>query len=140
MGVFQESLTQKTNNATLCTAAVSSDMIRWRDVEVDDISTSGLKFYSDKSYKVGQVLKFDLKVYSMITEFSIPLEGRIIEEKKSVDGFSYAIKYDKIEKHAQIQLDEIFKANIAAKTTSEVATGDGIYSFILNPGFRPAKA
>ena len=139
MGTFQERITQKTNNATLCTASVSADMIRWRDVEVDDISTSGLTFYSDKVYKVGQVLKFDLKVYSMITEFDIPLEGRIVEEKKSVDGFCYAIKYDKIEKYVQIQLDEIFKANIAAKTTSEVATDDGIYSFILNPGSRAVK-
>lgn len=133
MGVFQERVAQKANNATLCTASISSDMIRWRDVEVDDISTTGLNFYTEKTYKVGQVLKFDLRVYSMMTEFSIPLDGRIIEEKKSVDGFSYAIKYEKIEKFAQIQLDEIFKANMAAKTTSEVATGDGIYSFVLHP-------
>lgn len=139
MGVFKERITQKANNATLCTASVSSDMIRWKDVEVDDISTTGLKFYTEKPYKVGQVLKFDLKVYSMIAEFSIPLEGRIIEEKKSVGGFAYAIKYDKIEKTAQIQLDEIFRANIAAKNTSEVATGDGIYSFALNPANRNGR-
>lgn len=139
MGIFQERIAQKTNNATLCTASVSSDMIRWRDVDVDDISTSGLTFYSDKAYKVGQVLKFELKVYSMLTEFDIPLEGQIVEEKKSADGFGYTVKYEKMEKYIQVQLDEIFKANIAAKTTSEVATGDGIYSFILNPGSRTVK-
>ena len=140
MGTYQERLTQKTNNATLCTASVSSDMIRWRDVEVDDISTSGLTFYTDKAYKVGQLLSFDLKVYSMLTQFDIPLEGQIVEEKKSaVDGFCYIVKYEKIEEHVKIQLDEIFKSNIAAKATSEVATGDGIYSFILNPRNKPVK-
>ncbi len=139
MGTFRERMAQNFNNATLCTASVSSDMIRWRDVEVDDITTSGLKLYSDKEYKVGEVLKIDLRVYSMITEFSIPVEGRIAKEKRTAEGFCYSIQYEKIEKHAQIQLDEIFKANIASKNTSEVATGDGIYSFILNPGTRYAK-
>lgn len=139
MGTFQERFTQKNSKATLCTASVSADMIRWRDVEVDDVSTSGLTFYTDKAYKVGQILKFDLRVYSMLTEFDIPLEARIIEEKKSVDGFSYVVKYEKIEEHVKIQLDEIFNANIAARTNSEVATGDGIYSFILNPRSRSVK-
>jgi len=139
MGTFQEQVTQKSNNATLCTASVSSDRIRWRDVEVDEISTSGLTFYTDKAYRVGQVLKFDLRVYSMLTEFDIPLEGQIVDEKKSVDGYCYTVKYEKIEEHVQIQLDEIFKANMASKTSSEVASGDGIYSFILNPAKRITK-
>ena len=139
MGTFREVLTQNVNNATLCTASVSSDMIRWRDVEVDDITTSGLRLYSDQEYELGEVLKIDLRVYSMITEFSIPIEGRIANEKRTADGFCYSVEYSKIEKHAKIQLDEIFKANIAAKTTPEFATGDGIYSFILNPRTRYAK-
>ncbi|HOQ01058.1 MAG TPA: hypothetical protein PK604_09640 [Acetivibrio clariflavus] len=81
MGSFQERFTQKNTNATLCTASVSLDMIRWRSVEVDDVSTSGLTFYTDKAYKVGQVLKIDLRVYSKLTEFDIPLEAKIVEEK-----------------------------------------------------------
>jgi len=139
MGTFQERFTQMNSKATLCTASVSTDMIRWRDVEVDNVSTSGLTFYTDKAYKIGQILKFDLKVYSKLTEFDIPLEARIVEEKKSVDGFKYVVKYEKIEEHVKIQLDEIFNANIAASTNSEVATGDGIYSFILNPRNRAVK-
>ena len=140
MGTYKERLTQKTNNATLCTASVSSDMIRWRDVEVDDISTSGLTFYTDKAFKVGQLLSFDLKVYSMLTQFEIPLEGQIVEEKKcAVDGFCYIAKYGKVEEHIKIQLDEIFKSNIVSKATSEVATGDGIYSFVLNPRNKSVK-
>lgn len=139
MGVYHERMAQTSNNATLCTASVSSDMIRWRDVDVDEITTSGLKLYSDKEYKVGDVLKIDLRVYSMITEFSIPVEGRIVKEKRTSEGYCYMVQYDKIESHAQIQLDEIFKANIAAKNTSEFTSGDGIYSFILNPAARFSK-
>ncbi|NLL06326.1 MAG: PilZ domain-containing protein [Clostridiaceae bacterium] len=140
MGTYKERLTQKINNATLCTASVSSDMIRWRDVEVDDISTSGLTFYTDKEYEIGQLLSFDLKVYSMLTQFDIPLRGYIVEEKNvAVDGFCYIAKYENIEEHVKIQLDEIFKSNIVAKATSEFATGDGIYSFVLNPRNKAVK-
>lgn len=139
MGPFQERFTQKNTNATLCTASVSLDMIRWRDVEVDDVSTSGLTFYTDKAYKVGQILKFDLRVYSMLTEFDIPLEAKIIEEKKSIDGYTYVVKFEKIEEHVKVQLDEIFKANIVSTTNPESTTGDGIYSFILNPRNRAVR-
>ena len=139
MGSFQERFTQKNINATLCTASVSLDMIRWRSVEVDDVSTSGLTFYTDKAYKVGQVLKIDLRVYSKLTEFDIPLEAKIVEEKKSVDGYTYVVKFEKIEEHVKVQLDEIFKANIVSATNPEVTAGDGIYSFILNPMNRTAK-
>ncbi len=106
---------------------------------MDDVSTSGLTFYTDKAYKVGQVLKIDLRVYSKLTEFDIPLEAKIVEEKKSVDGYTYVVRFEKIEEHVKVQLDEIFKANIVSATNPEITAGDGIYSFILNPMNRTAK-
>jgi len=68
-------------NATTCMASVSRDRIRWHEVEVTDISTRGLKFHSKKDFNVGEILHYDLNVYSMLTAFQFGVEGCITEKK-----------------------------------------------------------
>ncbi|HOM03367.1 MAG TPA: PilZ domain-containing protein [Acetivibrio sp.] len=125
-------------NATTCTASVSRDRIRWHEVEVTDISTRGLKFYSSKDFNVGEILNYDLHVYSMLTAFQFGVEGCITEKETLSDGFNYKVEFSKLDKNTKIQLDEIFNANIAVKN-KHFSANDGIHSFILNPRNNSSK-
>lgn len=119
-------------NATTCMASVSRDRIRWHEVEVTDISTRGLKFHSKKDFNVGEILHYDLNVYSMLTAFQFGGEGCITEKETLSDGFNYSVEFCNLDKNTKIQLDEIFNANIAVKN-KHFSASDGIHSFVLNP-------
>lgn len=120
---------QSTIDPTFCTASVSQDKIRWKEVEVSDVSPTGLKFYTSRHYNTGEMLSFNLKVYSMLSEFNIFVEGRVVKTESSVEGNSYVVEFSKIDKKVQVQLDEIIKANIAIKNNYESNADDGVYSF-----------
>ncbi|MFZ5989679.1 MAG: PilZ domain-containing protein [Bacillota bacterium] len=128
---IQDKRKYQTSNGTICAASVSHDGIRWREVEVADISPVGLKFYSTKVYNTGEILNFDLCVYSMLSEFNLTVEGCITDRETLTEGYCYGVKFNNVEEHVKIQLDEIIKANIISKNAHEA--GDGIYSFILTP-------
>lgn len=127
------------SNPTICTASISSDGIRWFEVEVVDISSTGLEFYSTKSYSAGEILNFNLNVYRMISEFNLLVEGCIVEKGSTLEGHFYVIEFSNIDKKVQVQLDEIIKANISDKNNHEFAVGDGMYSFILAPRSKSCK-
>jgi len=82
---------------------------------VTDISTRGLKFHSKKDFNVGEILHYDLNVYSMLTAFQFGVEGCITEKETLSDGFNYSVEFCNLDKNTKIQLDEIFNANIAVK-------------------------
>lgn len=126
------------NNATICTASVSYDGIRWHEVEVTDISPGGFKFYSAKNFNIGEILNYDLRVYGMLSEFNLAVEGCVVEKETVTDGYYYSIKFYNMSEHVKIQLDEIINANIASKNRHDTA-GDGIYSFVLTPRSKSGK-
>ncbi|RXE59440.1 PilZ domain-containing protein [Acetivibrio mesophilus] len=138
MNNIQNWMNNHYGNATTCMASVSHDRIRWHEVEVTDISTRGLKFYSTRNFNVGEILNYDLHVYSMLTAFEFGVEGCITEKETLSDGYNYSVEFNNLDRHVKIQLDEIFNANIAVKN-KHFSANDGIHSFVLNPRSNSGK-
>lgn len=124
---------QSTIDSTVCTATISRDKIRWKEVEVSDISPTGLKFYTHRHFNTGETLNFNLNVYSMLSEFNLVVEGRVVRKESNVESNSYVVEFSKIDKKVQIQLDEIIKANSTIKNNHGLNADDGVYSFMLTP-------
>lgn len=138
MNNTQDWMNSHYGNATTCMASVSQDKMRWKEVEVASVSTRGIKFHSKRNFNVGELLNYDLHVYSMLTDFQFEVEGRITGKEATSDGYDYGVKFYNVDKQVKIQLDEIFNANIAVKN-KHFSASDGIHSFVLNPRNKSGK-
>jgi len=113
-------------NATTCMASVSRDRIRWHEVEVTDISTRGLKFHSKKDFNVGEILHYDLNVYSMLTAFQFGVEGCITEKETLSDGFNYSVEFCNLDKNTKFSWMKflmpilLLKTNISLQVTGYI--------------------
>lgn len=130
---FSERRSYQRCDNTICKAMLSLDEIRWDSFEVNDISAGGLSFVSGRYLEQEAKLFFNIYVYNMLSEFNLKLEGHIIRMSRNGGVYSYAIKFDNVDKYTQVQLDELVKSKITLTNTHEPAIDDGTYSFLLMP-------
>lgn len=139
MTLFAERRKYQRCSSTICKAMISMDGRRWWDIELCDISAGGLKFASNSTYEVNMPVNLQLKVYNMLSEFDMRLEGHIVRVERQKDGYAYAVKFDSINKYNQVQLDEVIKSKITVSNSKQPVAEDGIYTFLFLPRVRAAS-
>jgi hypothetical protein len=112
---------------------MSTDGMRWNNVELYDISAGGLRFNSKSKFDNNVHLKFNLNVYNALSEFNIKVEGKVINDIITKDKTQYAVKFDNINKYTQVQLDEIIKSKVTLSNNVPLSPDDGIYTFLFMP-------
>lgn len=133
MDLFAERRKYQRCTKTICKAVMSTDGMRWNDVELCDISAGGLRFNSKSKFENNTHLKFNLNVYNALSEFNIKVEGNIINNAITKDKAQYVVKFDNINKYTQVQLDEVIKSKVTLSNNVQLAPDDGIYTFLLMP-------
>lgn len=133
MDLFAERRKYQRCTKTICKALLSTDGIRWNNVELCDISAGGLRFSSKGKFDNNAHLKFDLNVYNALSEFNMKVEGNVLNSTLSKDRAEYTVKFDNINKYTQVQLDEIIKSKVTINNAVSLAPEDGIYTFMFIP-------
>ena len=126
-------------DSTICKAMLSVDTCRWDCFEISDISAGGLSFMSSRCFNTDTRLFFNIYVYNMLSEFNLKFEGHILRQEIVKGIYRYAVKFDKIDKYTQVQLDELIKSRITLTNTEKPAFNDGIYTFLFIPRVRPRR-
>jgi hypothetical protein len=139
MDMFAERRKYQRCTKTICKALMSTDGIRWNNVELCDISAGGLRFSSKDKFDNNTHLKFDLNVYNALSEFNMKVEGNVLNSTLSKDKAEYVVKFDNINKYTQVQLDEIIKSKVTINNTESLAPDDGTYTFMFLRSRRPTS-
>jgi len=84
-------------------ARVGRNKDQWRDAEVYDLSSEGLKFQVDEPFDVGDVLWFDMKVTKLFAEFEFIAQGEIRRKNNNVFGASFK----DLNNDLKIRIDEL---------------------------------
>jgi len=87
---------------------------RWSDAYVLDIAAGGLLFLTDTSYKMGELLWFDLQIDPMTPGISqkiiMKVKGEIIGDRGVRDGKrSYSVRFAEISNEDRIRIDELVR-------------------------------
>ena len=127
-------------NSIICKALMSTDSMRWENMDVVDISAGGLRFTSCKNFNLQSELCFNIYVYNMLAEFNLRLDGRIVRIDRNRDNTTYAVKFINVNKYYQVQLDELIKSKITVVSTPQAAPHDDeICTLLLIPRLKPEK-
>lgn len=126
-------------DSLVCKALISTNEVRWENIDLCDISAGGLLFTSNYNFSDNSKLYLNLYVYNMLSEFIIKLEGKIIRVDRSKGKNIYAIKFETLNKYQQVQLDELVKSKVTVKNAHEhsASTSEEEYSMLLLPRLRP---
>lgn len=136
---FTERRHYKRYPGSICRVLASTDGKIWDEIEALDISAGGMKFLSSREYQDNQRFYFNLFIYNMLSEFNMKIEGIIIGHQNLNLGHTYHVKFDRIDKYHQIQLDEIIKSKILLMGNASVVVEDGVYSFLFAPRIKSKK-
>ncbi|MCX8131235.1 MAG: PilZ domain-containing protein [Clostridia bacterium] len=139
MTYFSERRKYQRCSGAVCKAMVMTDKMRWRDIELCDISAGGLKFAASSPYDAVAPINLHLTVHNMLSEFEMKLEGHIVRMEERKGGYTYSVKFDRINKYNQVQLDEVIKSKISVYTNRQPVAEDGIYTFLFLPRIRPSS-
>ena len=133
MDVFAERRKYQRCTKTICKAFLSTDGQRWSDEELLDVSAGGLRFSSNKKYENNTQLKFNLNVYSNLSEFNMKIDGSVISSTTSKEKAEYAVKFENLNKYTQVQLDEVIKSKVSINNNLSESPEDGAYTFMFLP-------
>ncbi|MDR0197739.1 MAG: PilZ domain-containing protein [Oscillospiraceae bacterium] len=89
---------------------ISTDGRNWTDVKVYDFSAGGIKFCleKDSTYKVGDVLNFELVVDEFPTQVKIRSKIKIRRTEHHRDGqVSYGASFVELNPNMRIRIDEV---------------------------------
>lgn len=140
MTYFSERRSYPRCDNLVCKILMSTDGIRWEEVELCDISAGGLKFITESSHEVGASLRFNLYIYNMLSEFNMKMEGKIVRIDRSRGKNAYAVKFVNFNKYHQIQLDELIRSRITVSSDPiPVYNDEETYTFIIMPDVRKAR-
>lgn len=118
-----------------CDSLISTDSKNWNSCEITEISASSLKLESSETYAIGEKLYFKLILYSGCSAFDMRVQAKIISKLQNF----YEVQFTDIQKHHQIQLDEIIKSN-AQKNNDNLnhhhKFEEGVYTFAFTPVHR----
>ena len=139
MANFAERRKYQRCTSTICKALMSTDSRRWSEIDLFDISAGGLRFVSQNQFPVNMPLQFQLKVYNMLSEFNMRVEGHILRSELKGAKQEYSVKFDDMNKYTRVQLDELIKSKVSVKKEETPVWEDGIYTFMLIPRVRSVR-
>lgn len=139
MTLFAERRKYQRCSSAIGKAMISMDKKTWLDIEMCDISAGGLKFVSDAAYELGAQMDIQLKVYNMMSEFEMELEGNIIRIQEERNGYAYSVKFHSMDKYKRVQLDEVIKSKISVCNSKQPMAEDGMYTFLFLPKAKAAS-
>ncbi len=119
----------------ICKVVMSEDNKNWQEIDVIDISAGGIKFTCAEDLEDRKSYYFDIAIYNMLSEFNMKFEGVIVRREESGIGKIYAVKYINVNRHNQIQLDEVMESRITLSKQMQHAPNheEGVYTFFLIP-------
>ncbi len=132
--VFERRRYRRYGNA-ICKVTMSEDNKNWQEINILDISAGGLKFTSTEDLESDKNYHFDIAVYNMLSEFNMKFEGVIVRKEENSIEKTYAVKFINVNKHNQIQLDEVMESRITVSKIAHPAPSheEGVYTFFLIP-------
>jgi len=133
MAYFTERRNYPRCSNLICKLFVSTNGIRWDEIELYDISAGGLKYATEVTYEVGAKIRFNLYIYNMLSEFNMKLEGEIVRAERCKGKNAYAVKFIDFNKYHQIQLDELIRSRITLSSNPIPAYNDEEYTLIIMP-------
>ena len=105
-------------------AKISDDNTEWIDVQVPNISASGLLFLTNKPYRKGDVVWFSLDIAPIVVgpnfHIKMTIKAAVKGNREEQDGMScFAVKFTDISVGDQIRLDELVQKTVATYGLSE---------------------
>lgn len=89
-----------------CDVKVSQDKAKWRDANVSDLSSGGLKLKTHVEYEEGSVLWFDLCLNGFMSEFEVMVKGIVRHKSRGQTRFHYGIQFVELSPDIKIRIDE----------------------------------
>lgn len=114
-------------------AKMSLDGVQWFEIDVKDISASGISFTSTRDYDLNQVFFLNLSLYNAFSEFNLAFEGKVVRKDAGGDATEYGLKFINVNKYYTIQLDEIIRSHVTVKEDDKDPEEDGTYEFMFAP-------
>ena len=99
-------------------AKASDDNLQWFDIQVPNISASGLLFMTDREYECGNEVWIKLTISPIVVgpdfEVKMSVQAAVKGNREDTDGLHcYSAKFTKIEQSDQIRLDELVRITVA---------------------------
>ena len=99
-------------------AKISSDDKEWSEIQVSNISASGLLFSSGKQYKCGDTMWISLIIAPIVVgpdlTMKMKVQAEINNDRGEQEGqHCYAVKFTEISLGDQIRLDELMRITVA---------------------------
>ncbi|MCR4437136.1 MAG: PilZ domain-containing protein [Clostridiales bacterium] len=129
---------QRSNNAVY-KAEISTDSIRWSEIEVFDISAGGLKFSTKHPIGLNTPIDIKLSIYNFFSEFNMELQGIVVRSERDKSVNKHAVEFVHLDKYRRVQLDEVIKSRLGMDCFGENTAEDGIYTFLFMSRARPRK-
>lgn len=107
-GFSEQRMYQRIDNH-IFEVSVSRGEKEWISTEPRDISAVGLKFAAIDKFDIDETLFISLLFYNMLSPFNLTLKGSIIRIDSEGSRPIYAVKFVELEKHTQVQLDELVR-------------------------------
>jgi hypothetical protein len=106
----------RTNNFSI-DAKISEDGQEWYSVKVPNVAAGGLIFLTEREYKPGDVLTFEMRIdprIIIVIPINMKFKGTVKSDRGQEDGKNmYAVVYSEISNDDQIRLDELVRLAIA---------------------------
>lgn len=103
----KEQRTYQRSNDFRCITNISKDNRLWEEVDVFDLSSGGLKFYSINKYHQDETIILDIIIRGLLTEFHTKVSGTVIRIEQ--DGYTYAVAFQKVKPEVAVRIDEAVK-------------------------------
>jgi c-di-GMP-binding flagellar brake protein YcgR len=133
MAYFVERRKYQRCTSIMCKTMMSVDGARWDDVDICDISAGGLKFLSKNDFDLTTKLHFNVYFYNLLSEFNIRFNGYLIRKDNEKDYSLYSVRFMNVNKHHEVQMDELIKSKVSVKNANDAMVDDGIYTFLVAP-------
>lgn len=90
----------------ICTARLCGSSGIWRDARVLDLSSGGFSVATNEPYEVGEVLRLDLAIEGILSEFKVKADGVVRSKKRFANEDNYGIEFKNLSQDMKIRIDE----------------------------------
>jgi c-di-GMP-binding flagellar brake protein YcgR len=92
-----------------CEARASRDQASWAPVRVGDVSSGGMRVYTDDTYFVGDEMWVDLTLYGAHSEFHVKTPCVVRRDLQSEYFHAYGLEFVGLSPHAKVRIDEMIR-------------------------------
>jgi len=87
-------------------AKISRDRKRWKEAEIDNLSSGGLQLHTDDIFNPGDTLWFDLHIQGFFSEIQIKVQGLIRRKEVKDQRHVYGVSFNGLSQDLGIFIDE----------------------------------